>query len=95
MRFDTRQAGLGQIPTASPQAPQHPARRFRAADAGCTSIADSIFDAGGQWPPIRAGAGAAERRATLIARREARQRQRVYRFERHLQGDKETVFFDI
>lgn len=34
----------------------------------------------------------AERRATLIARREA---DGAYRFDVHLQGDDETVFFDV
>ena len=35
------------------------------------------------------------RRQTLIARREARGGQVVYRFDIHLQGDNETVFFDV
>lgn len=35
------------------------------------------------------------RRATLIARREDRDGQTVYRFDIRLQGDGETVFFDI
>ncbi len=35
------------------------------------------------------------RRQTLIARREERQGQLVYRIEFHLQGDAETVFFDV
>jgi protocatechuate 3,4-dioxygenase, alpha subunit len=34
----------------------------------------------------------AERRGTLIARRES---NNVYRFDIHMQGDKETVFFDL
>ena len=36
----------------------------------------------------------ADRRATLIATREGR-RQCVYRLDIHLQGDNETVFFDV
>jgi protocatechuate 3,4-dioxygenase alpha subunit len=37
----------------------------------------------------------AERRMTLIASREPGNGNAVYRFDVHLQGDKETVFFDI
>ncbi len=36
-----------------------------------------------------------ERRKTLIAPRATRDGQVVYRFDIHLQGDKETVFFDV
>ncbi len=36
-----------------------------------------------------------ERRKTLIAPRATRDGQAVYRFDIHLQGDKETVFFDV
>ena len=35
------------------------------------------------------------RRATLVARREDRAGQIVYHFDIRLQGDAETVFFDI
>jgi protocatechuate 3,4-dioxygenase, alpha subunit len=37
----------------------------------------------------------AERRATLIATRESGNGNAVYRLDLHLQGDNETVFFDI
>lgn len=37
----------------------------------------------------------AERRDTLIARREMTGAGPVYRFDIHMQGDKETVFFDL
>jgi protocatechuate 3,4-dioxygenase alpha subunit len=37
----------------------------------------------------------AERRATLIARREAGTSKTVYRFDIHMQGAQETVFFDL
>jgi protocatechuate 3,4-dioxygenase, alpha subunit len=37
----------------------------------------------------------ASRRATLIARREMTGTEPVYRFDIHMQGDKETVFFDL
>ena len=37
----------------------------------------------------------AERRATLIARREAQPGGIVYRFDVRMQGDAETVFFDV
>ena len=37
----------------------------------------------------------AERRATLIAKRQADAGGTVYRFDVHLQGDDETVFFEI
>ncbi len=36
-----------------------------------------------------------QRRATLIARHESRDGQTVYRFDIRLQGDGETVFFDL
>ncbi|GAA5236038.1 protocatechuate 3,4-dioxygenase subunit alpha [Verticiella sediminum] len=36
-----------------------------------------------------------ERRETLIARREAREGRIVYRFDIHMQGERETVFFDL
>ena len=36
-----------------------------------------------------------ERRSTLIAAREAGAGNAVYHFDIHLQGDTETVFFDI
>lgn len=35
------------------------------------------------------------RRQTLIARREVRGGEIVYRFDIHLQGENETVFFDL
>jgi protocatechuate 3,4-dioxygenase alpha subunit len=38
---------------------------------------------------------APERRATLIARRQDSEDWPTYRFDIHLQGDRETVFFDI
>ena len=34
-------------------------------------------------------------RATLVGRRETRDKAVVYRFDVHLQGPQETVFFDI
>jgi protocatechuate 3,4-dioxygenase, alpha subunit len=37
----------------------------------------------------------AERRATLIAAREPGNGNAVYRFDIRLQGDNETVFFDV
>ncbi|PCE22941.1 protocatechuate 3,4-dioxygenase subunit alpha [Paraburkholderia acidicola] len=37
----------------------------------------------------------AERRATLIARRESGAGNAVYRFDIHMQGENETVFFDL
>ncbi|MBT5571473.1 MAG: protocatechuate 3,4-dioxygenase subunit alpha [Alphaproteobacteria bacterium] len=36
-----------------------------------------------------------ERRETLIARRDVELPGRVYRFDIHMQGDRETVFFDV
>ena len=36
-----------------------------------------------------------ERRETLLARRESRDGVTVFRFNIHLQGDHETVFFDV
>ena len=37
----------------------------------------------------------ADRRPTLIARREQSAGDAVFRFDVHLQGNKETVFFDV
>ncbi len=37
----------------------------------------------------------AKRRDTLIAKREERDGEVVYRFDIHVQGEDETVFFDI
>ena len=37
----------------------------------------------------------ADRRATLIATRQAGSGNAVYRLDIHLQGDNETVFFDV
>jgi protocatechuate 3,4-dioxygenase alpha subunit len=37
----------------------------------------------------------ADRRATLIATRQPGSGNAVYRFDIHLQGDKETVFFEV
>jgi protocatechuate 3,4-dioxygenase alpha subunit len=37
----------------------------------------------------------AARRETLIARREPGTSKTVYRFDIYMQGDKETVFFDL
>jgi protocatechuate 3,4-dioxygenase alpha subunit len=36
-----------------------------------------------------------ERRGTLVAQREERGGEIVYVFDIHLQGERETVFFDI
>jgi hypothetical protein len=37
----------------------------------------------------------ADRRGTLIAHKQPGSGQAVYRFDIHVQGDNETVFFDI
>ena len=37
----------------------------------------------------------AERRATLIAKRDEQAGNIVYRFDIHMQGERETVFFDL
>jgi len=57
-------------------------------------FADDEADANAQDPVLMAIAGP-ELRATLIASPQARGGEVVYRFEIHLQGDRETVFFDI
>lgn len=41
------------------------------------------------------GAVPAARRATLVARREETPRGVVYHFDVHMQGERETVFFDV
>ncbi|GGB42816.1 protocatechuate 3,4-dioxygenase subunit alpha [Roseibium aquae] len=45
--------------------------------------------------PILASIGSPDRRKTLIADRTLRDGKPLYRFDIHLQGDRETVFFDI
>jgi protocatechuate 3,4-dioxygenase, alpha subunit len=51
-------------------------------------------EAGNAADPVLALAPA-ERRDTLIAKRQPGNGNAVYRFDIHLQGDNETVFFDI
>lgn len=53
-------------------------------DEGAANAADPVMNLI-ELPP---------RRETLIAKREARDGQVVYRFDIHLQGERETVFFD-
>jgi protocatechuate 3,4-dioxygenase, alpha subunit len=45
--------------------------------------------------PVLNSIDAPERRKTLVAKREMRDGKPVYRFDIHLQGDGETVFFDV
>jgi protocatechuate 3,4-dioxygenase alpha subunit len=45
--------------------------------------------------PILTGIEWAPRRNTLLAKREERDGQVVYRFDIRIQGENETVFFDI
>jgi protocatechuate 3,4-dioxygenase alpha subunit len=45
--------------------------------------------------PVLNGIADSARRRTLIARREEREGRPVYRFDIRLQGDSETVFFDV
>lgn len=45
--------------------------------------------------PVLNGIEWVPRRQTLIAKRELRDDQVVYRFDVHIQGEQETVFFDI
>jgi protocatechuate 3,4-dioxygenase alpha subunit len=45
--------------------------------------------------PVLNAIDAPSRRETLIARREMRGGKPVYRFDIHLQGENETVFFDV
>lgn len=54
-------------------------------DEGAANAADPVLDLI-EWP---------HRRATLIARRADREGRPVYRFDIRLQGEDETVFFDI
>lgn len=50
--------------------------------------------AANQSDPVLASVPA-DRRATLIARREPGTSKTVYRFDIHMQGEQETVFFDL
>jgi protocatechuate 3,4-dioxygenase alpha subunit len=52
-------------------------------------------EAGGQRQGCGAGECAGARRGTLVAKREATGAGPQYRFDIHMQGDKETVFFDL
>jgi protocatechuate 3,4-dioxygenase alpha subunit len=63
----------------------------------------SEWTAGTEFPPKAVSASAdpvlalvpADRRRTLIAVREPGSGNAVYRLDIHLQGDNETVFFDV
>jgi len=92
--FDTIKPGVVPDPDGKPQAPHillavfargmllHLYTRIYFDDEAEKNAADPIL---ALVPP--------ERRATLIARREAG--SATYRFDIHLQGDDETVFFDV
>lgn len=92
--FDTIKPGIVPDPDGKPQAPHillavfargmllHLYTRIYFDDEAEKNAADPIL-----------ALVPAERRATLIARREAG--GATYRFDIHLQGDNETVFFDV
>lgn len=94
--FRTIKPGAVPGPDGRPQAPhillavfargmtQHAITRIYFADEAAANGADPIL---ALVPP--------ERRFTLIAQRESAGPDPVYRFDVHLQGERETVFFDI
>ncbi len=94
--FDTIKPGIVADPDGTPQAPHillavfargmllHNYTRIYFDDEADKNAADPVL----ALVPD-------ERRATLIARRQADAGGAIYRFDVHLQGDDETVFFEI
>ncbi|RIK97930.1 MAG: protocatechuate 3,4-dioxygenase subunit alpha [Proteobacteria bacterium] len=94
--FETIKPGAVPAPNGAPQAPHillaifargmllHNFTRIYFDDEAQANAADSVL-----------ALVPADRRATLIAKRETGGSGAVYRFDVHLQGDDETVFFEI
>ena len=93
--FDTIKPGVVPDPDGKPQAPHLVLAVF--ARGMLLHLYTRIYldgETGNAADPIMALVPA-ERRATLIASREPGSGNAVYRFDIRLQGDDETVFFDI
>lgn len=96
-RFQTIKPGPTSFADGRPQAPHvsfsifarglniHLQTRMYFPEESAANSADPVLQAIAESPLID----------TLIARRETKGNQAVYRFDIHLQGDKETVFFDF
>src|ERR1700730_12932907 len=93
--FDTIKPGSVPDPDGKPQAP-HLLLAIFARGMLLHNYARIYFDgeAGNASDPVMTLVPA-ERRATLIAKRQVGNGSAVYRFDIRLQGDNETVFFDI
>ena len=93
--FDTVKPGSVPDPDGKPQAP-HILLAVYARGMLLHAYTRIYFDgeAANAADPVMALVPA-DRRATLIAAREAGKGNPVYRFDVHLQGDNETVFFEI
>jgi protocatechuate 3,4-dioxygenase alpha subunit len=93
--FDTIKPGAVPDPDGKPQAP-HILLAVYARGMLLHAYTRIYFDgeAGNAADPVIALVPA-DRRATLIASREPGNGNPVYRFDVHLQGDNETVFFEI
>jgi len=96
-RFETIKPGVVPFRDGRPQAPHvafsifarginiHLQTRMYFPEETVANAADPALEAVGQSALIE----------TLIARREERGNEMVYRFDIHLQGERETVFFDF
>ena len=93
--FDTIKPGSVPDPDGKPQAP-HIVLAIFARGMLLHNYSRIYFDgeAANAADPVLALVPA-DRRATLIATRQPGSASAVYRFDIHLQGDKETVFFDV
>ena len=93
--FDTIKPGIVPDPDGKPQAP-HLLLAIFARGMLLHNYTRIYFDgeAGNAADPVMALVPA-DRRATLIATRENSGGRAVYRFDIRLQGDDETVFFDV
>jgi protocatechuate 3,4-dioxygenase, alpha subunit len=93
--FDTIKPGSVPDPDGKPQAPHVLLAVF--ARGMLRHLYTRIYfadEAGNSSDPVLALVPA-DRRTTLIAAREAGSGNSVYQLDLHLQGDKETVFFDV
>jgi protocatechuate 3,4-dioxygenase, alpha subunit len=90
--FDTIKPGVVPDPDGKPQAPHIVFARGMLLHLYSRIYFDG--EAANAADPVLALVPA-DRRATLIATRQPGNGNPVYRFDIHLQGDKETVFFDV
>ena len=93
--FDTIKPGRCPIPTASRRRRISCSRCSRAACCCINLLADLFRRRGRQRRRSRAGAGAGRPPRDADRDAPAGHGNAVYRFDIHLQGDNETVFFDV